>query len=164
MAIAPASISAIASTIQQIEGYYPGSLAYRNNNPGNLVYTGQPGATRGAGGFAVFDSYQDGWNALQNQIQLYANRGLTIEQMMAIYAPASDPRNNPEVYAQSIAATLGVDPSTALADLGSGAAPTAVDYADMLAAPMTGLDFSNPWVLGGALLAGLGIALAVSEI
>ena len=163
MAIAPSSISTIASTIQQIEGYYPGTLAYRNNNPGNLVYTGQPGATRGTGGFAIFDSYQDGWNALQRQIQLYADRGLTIEQMMAIYAPASDPRNNPAAYAQSIAATLGVDPSTALADLG-GDQPTAVAYADMLAAPMSGLDWSNPWVVGGALLAGLGIVLAVSEI
>jgi hypothetical protein len=40
----------IANTIQQVEGYYPGSLAYTNNNPGNLIFVGQAGATQGAGG------------------------------------------------------------------------------------------------------------------
>ncbi len=81
-------LATIAATIQQVEGYYPGSLAYQNNNPGNLIYVGQAGATLGAGGFAAFPSYDAGYQALLNQIQNYANRGLTIDQMMAIYAPA----------------------------------------------------------------------------
>ena len=110
-------VSTIASTIQTQEGYYPGSIAYTNNNPGNLVYAGQAGATPGANGFAVFDSYADGEAALQNQIQLYASRGDTISQMMNIYAPATQAGNNPTAYAQTIANALGVSPDTTLTDL-----------------------------------------------
>ena len=140
---APA-VSTIASTIQQVEGYsgpstqYPnGTLAYQNNNPGNLVYnsssTGQisNGATPGINGFASFPSYQAGYNALLSQIQTYANQGLTIDQMMAKYAPATDANgnptgNNPTAYAQQIATTLGVSTDTTVADAigaNSGASP-----------------------------------------
>ena len=110
------TVSTIASTIQNVEGYYPGSLAYTNNNPGNLVYVGQPGASPGAGGFAKFPSYQDGLNALHNQIQIYASRGMTIQQMMDVYAPASA-GNDPAKYANTIATALGVPSDTSLTDL-----------------------------------------------
>src|SRR6185312_14901907 len=33
------------------------------NNPGNLKFAGQPGATRGPGGFAVFGTAQEGLDA-----------------------------------------------------------------------------------------------------
>lgn len=122
----PAVVGAIASTIQTQEGYFPGSVAYRNNNPGNLLFVGQAGATLGDRGFARFASYDAGVDALNNQIQLYASRGLTIDQMMNIYAPASD-GNNPATYAQRIAAALGVGVDTPLSALtaggGAGAAP-----------------------------------------
>jgi len=114
--LAPSQTATIASTIQQVEGYYPGSLAYQNNNPGNLVYVGQTGASPGAGGFAQFPSYSAGLQALDDQIQLYAARGMTISQMMNTYAPASA-GNNPTAYANQIAGALGVDPSTSLLDL-----------------------------------------------
>src|SRR5580704_680011 len=77
----------IASAIQTQEGYYPGTIAYTNNNPGNLICANQSGSTGCNKGFAVFPDYQTGDQALLNQIQNYANRGLTIQQMMAIYAP-----------------------------------------------------------------------------
>lgn len=112
----PAQTQTIAATIQQVEGYYPGSLAYTNNNPGNLVYVGQAGAVPGAGGFAKFPDYNSGLQALDDQIQLYAARGMTIDQMMNVYAPASG-GNNPTAYAQTIANSLGVSPSTSLLDL-----------------------------------------------
>ena len=112
----------IANTIQQVEGYigpsaqYPnGTLAYQNNNPGNLIYVGQSGATQGVGGFAAWPTYQDGYNALIAQIQNYANRGLTIDQMMNIYAPASQAGNDPTAYANQIANALGVSPDTTVA-------------------------------------------------
>lgn len=117
----------IANTIQQVEGYsgpsaqYPnGTLAYQNNNPGNLIYVGQSGATQGVGGFAAWPTYQDGYNALINQINNYANRGLTIDQMMNIYAPASQAGNNPTAYAQQIANALGVSTDTTVAAAISG--------------------------------------------
>lgn len=116
-------VSTIAATIQQIEGYKPGSISYINNNPGNLIFVGQPGASQGtpmAGTpyyFASFPSYDAGYAALQSQIQNYANQGLTINQMMAKYAPATDANgnptgNNPTAYANSIASSLGVSPDT----------------------------------------------------
>jgi predicted metal-binding protein len=118
----------MAAAIEKQEGYYPGSIAYTDNNPGNLMYAGQPGATAGPGGFAVFDSYADGEQALYNQLNLYAQgtcgacngQPLTIEQMTAIYAPAAQAGNNPTVYAQNLAAALGVDPNTPLADAFGG--------------------------------------------
>lgn len=141
--LAPAQTATIASTIQKVEGYYPGSVAYRNNNPGNLIYVGQAGATGAdANGFAIFPNYATGLQALDDQIQLYAARGLSIQGMMQIYAPASD-GNDPNSYAAQVAGALGVDPSTSLLSLSlpTGApAPPALDF--------SGFDLAN---LGGSL-------------
>ena len=152
------SAATIASTIQKVEGYYPGTLAYRNNNPGNLIYVGQPGATPGAGGFAAFPSYDAGYQALLNQIQNYANRGLTIQQMMDIYAPASQPGNNPTLYANQIASALGVSTDTTVADAlaGTSADSSASDTSGVdLGSMFTTADGSpDPVAIGAALLAG----------
>jgi hypothetical protein len=127
-------LQTLAQTIQTQEGYYPGSLAYTNNNPGNLIYVGQAGATAGAGGFADFSTYDAGLNALYNQLNLYATgacavcggQPLTIAQMAAIYAPAGQGTNNPTVYANNMANALGVSPDTLLstAIAGGGGAGT----------------------------------------
>jgi hypothetical protein len=148
-----ATVQTIASTIQQVEGYYPGSLSYSNNNPGNLIYAGQAGATRGAGGFAQFSTYQDGLDALNNQIQLYAGRGLTIQQMMNTYAPASA-GNNPAAYANQVAGALGVGPDTALTDLSGAGAPV---YSSLDLAAI-GLPASlDPVWIGAAALVGVAL-------
>ena len=112
-----ATVNTIAQTIQTQEGYYPGSLAYINNNPGNLIYASQSGATQGSGGFAKFPDYSTGYQALLNQIQLYASRGMTIQDMMNVYAPAGQGSNDPTAYAATVAASLGVSPDTPLTDL-----------------------------------------------
>ena len=155
------TVATIAGAIQTQEGYYPGSLAWQNNNPGNLVYAGQPGAVRGAGGFAQFESYQDGLNALYTQIQLYAGRGMTINQMMNVYAPASA-GNNPTAYASTVAGALGVSPDTSLADLSGlqSSSPSTYTnaYSDVM--DIVGLPGMDPAAVGGiaaglAVLAGL---------
>jgi hypothetical protein len=117
--------SAIAAPIIAQEGICPSPSNCKNNNPGALAYAGQPGATLGPGGTAVFDTYQDGYNALINQIDLYASgscaacggQPLTIAQMTAIYAPAGIPGNDPSTYAANIAAALGVSPDTSLSSI-----------------------------------------------
>lgn len=122
--ISPAAVTALASAIQTQEGYYPGSVAYTNNNPGNLVYVGQPGATQGANGFAVFSSYQAGETALRNQIMLDATRGTdangnpttTVSQLINSWAPPSE--NNTAAYIASVSAQTGYDPNAPLASLG----------------------------------------------
>lgn len=150
----------IASTIVQVEGVNPSYTP--NNNPGNLVFVGQSGATLGAGGFAAFPTYTDGYNALLNQIQVYANQGLTIDQMMNKYAPAAatnDPTgvNNPNLYATYIANALGVPVTTPVADALNGTGtiatidPGVTDTPDTTdAGTVTGLDPLTTLVLGAA--------------
>lgn len=150
----PSALQTIAATIQRVEGYYPGTPAYLNNNPGNLAYVGQAGAVLGVGGFARFPSYQDGLNALYGQIQLYADRGMSISDMMRTYAPASVPGNNPDAYAAQVAGALGVSPDVALSDLGM------VSSSDYLGTPAelvpAGFDFSSvPPALWAAVAVGV---------
>lgn len=106
-------MTTIASAIETQEGYYPGSLAYVNNNPGNLMAAGQPGCTPTAAGFCSFTSFADGWQALLNQIQLDASRGETISQFAAKYAPAAG-GNDPTTYAANLAASVGLSPDDPL--------------------------------------------------
>jgi hypothetical protein len=157
----PAMIQ-LAQAIQTQEGYYPGSLAYQNNNPGNLVYAGQPGASPGAGGFAAFDTYEDGLQALYNQLNLYANgtcgacggQPLTIAQMTAIYAPAGQGSNNPTAYANNISAAVGADPNTQLSDLFNGTPSSTPASTDVLNPASGGaVDWGMlAMVAGGAML------------
>lgn len=111
-------VSQMAAAIQTKEGWYPGSLSYRNNNPGNL--RSGPGQTGTSGGFAVFPDYATGLAALDNQIQTNIDRGLTTNQFFgglpgvySGYAPASD-SNDPNGYAAFVSSALGIDPNIPL--------------------------------------------------
>lgn len=85
----------------------------RNNNPGNLNFVGQSGATKesGPGGrFAVFATMQQGLQALAHQLQLYGGRGIdTVQGIISKYAPAGE--NNTNSYIQSVMRKLGVSAS-----------------------------------------------------
>lgn len=82
----------------------------RNNNPGNLNYAQQAGATKESGPngrFAVFNSMTEGVSALYKQIQLYFKRGTdTISEIVNKYAPASD-NNNVMAYINSLVKSTG---------------------------------------------------------
>lgn len=116
----------LAQAIQKVEGYYPpgtpgfpvGSVAYRNNNPGNLNYANQTGSTGpDANGYAIFPDYQTGYDALVNQIQLDASRGMTLQQLIYSWAPPTgDPRgtNNTTAYVQSVSAQTGIAPGASV--------------------------------------------------
>ena len=90
-------------------------LAVANNNPGNLRFVGQAGATQGEGGFAKFASPEAGVQAFKNQITLDASRGNTLESFINKYAPPSE--NDTGLYVKQMASALGVDPSTKLNEL-----------------------------------------------
>jgi hypothetical protein len=90
------------------------TIAERNNNPGNLKFTGQSGATLGENGFAKFNTVQDGFKALQNQLQLYGSGQSkaagykkldTIEEIMKIYAPSNE--NDTEGYIKNLEKLTG---------------------------------------------------------
>ena len=119
-------LAAIVAAIAQQEGFNTtGTVANRNNNPGNLIASpwtqSQPGyAGQDASGFAIFATPQDGQNALAALVQNYASKGDSISQMMAAWAPASQAGNDPTLYAQNVANAAGVSPDTPVADAISG--------------------------------------------
>lgn len=93
------------------------SVAERHNNPGNLVFAGQRGATKGetvAGHtFAKFQSTEEGVAALYRQLQLYQKRGIdTLTEIMGVYAPEG--ANNTGAYIKALSKTTGLDPNQQL--------------------------------------------------
>lgn len=104
----------LALAHQKHEGWFPGSLSQRNNNPGNLRLTPFQrtafGAVPGDGGFARFPSYAVGLQALTDDLKAkitghsahinYA-KNPTFLDYVRVYAP-SDDGNDPKGYCQSL--------------------------------------------------------------
>jgi len=80
------------------------------NNPGALTAAPSSFCQNGKtpGGLVIFCTPQDGWGALDNQISLNANRGLTLPQFFGGsptypgYANAAS-GNDPTTYASNVA-------------------------------------------------------------
>ena len=114
-------IKLLAKAIEKFEGNYAGSLAYRNNNPGNL--RGAPTQAGRRDGFAYFRTYEDGFNALKSHIKnaalgnsRYYDYGITVEEYFNIYAPVSDD-NQPNLYFNFLINETGFDRDIKLLDL-----------------------------------------------
>jgi hypothetical protein len=110
-----------ASQNKAISGNYAISspqLGLRNNNPGNLRFINQQGASMGEKNFAKFNTLEEGFNALVNDVKAKQtgntrtglNGNSTLAQFFKIYAPSAD-NNNPEAYANTVAKKLGIDPN-----------------------------------------------------
>jgi hypothetical protein len=88
----------------------------RNNNPGNLNYVGQAGATKEGGPngrFAVFQSAEAGLRALADQLRRYGTRGInSVRAIISKFAPASE--NNTQAYIGSVSEGLGIGADSAL--------------------------------------------------
>jgi len=104
-------------TIEIPEGRAGGQpqLAAVNNNPGNLKFVHQAGATLGTGGFARFETPEAGYRALVDQIRLDAGRGKTLAQYITKYAPP--PENDTGLYIAQACRSLGIDANAPLASL-----------------------------------------------
>ncbi len=112
------SIQDLANSIATFEGYFtPGTIANRNNNPGNLRYAptqiGQENTVNGK--FATFATQDDGWLALQSYIQTQANSGGTLRDFIYKYAPPNE--NDTSGYLNYVSGQLGVSADTGLAEL-----------------------------------------------
>ncbi|ECT9197985.1 lytic transglycosylase catalytic [Salmonella enterica] len=89
-----------------------GTLADRNNNPGNIRPVG-------GNGFRFFESALQGWEAMKNQLMRYFTGKTTgwalqtIQDIVSTWAPAGD-NNDPKKYAQDVAKWMGVSPNTVL--------------------------------------------------
>jgi hypothetical protein len=124
-----ATIQDFASAIFGFEGGNAGDRNVRNNNPGNLKFAGQPDATQGDGGFAVFPSLDSGFAALDRQLTKTTNEmpSLTLTQFFARYLGQSDfmtpkvtSQGDPFSYANTVAAKLGVSADQTLGQIFGG--------------------------------------------
>lgn len=106
------------------------TLANRNNNPGNLIFLGQAGATEDISsrtkdrpGFARFSTPRDGVVALMNDIELKktgkSSTGITgdttIADYISKYAPKTE--NNTRQYVINMVNDLGVSPYDKIKDV-----------------------------------------------
>ena len=111
--------------IQEMEGYFEGSRAFRNKNPGNVKYVEGMKLAIGKdkAGFAVFNSYEDGFTFLKNlvykactgQSKIY-KPDMTILQFFQKYAPSSD-GNYPTKYAEFVAGKVALQITNPIKDL-----------------------------------------------
>ena len=170
--ISPAAVSSIAAAITTQEGYYPGSVAWANNNPGNLIYAGQAGAVPGAGGFAKFSTPAAGAAALSDQITLDATRGTdangrpinTLRDLITSWAPPS--QNDTAAYIASVSNQTGFDPDAPLSALSGGASGVTLDYSSDAPGPVTfaGMDLSALQTPVDLSAVGLGSAVPAWQI
>lgn len=91
------------------------TLAFRNNNPGNLRFAGQEGAEEGEGGFAKFKDPEAGFGALKRQVELDAGRGHTLDSFINKYAPPVE--NDTQRYITNIENFTGKERGTKLSDM-----------------------------------------------
>src|SRR5580765_3255055 len=117
------NIDTWAQGIQEYEsGGRQDARNYRNNNPGNLKYAKQFGATGyDKDGFAVFESKDLGMKALKEQLQrnLQRNPDFTLVQHMHHYLggkgePKATAEGDPIAYAAFLSKHMGLDPDSKL--------------------------------------------------
>ncbi len=99
-------------------------IASVHNNPGNLMFANQPGATKGepkkGGGYwAFFNSPEEGYEALKRQVELDASRGLTLEQFINKYAPPTE--NDSRLYLSQAMKELNVGSQVKISDIDTDA-------------------------------------------
>ena len=106
----------LALLISKMEGYgTPGAIPTIDNNPGDLRHSPHsehsPDAPNAIG---RIDTEAEGWADLERQLQLYAERRMTLAQAIYEWAPASD-GNDPSGYLQFVCDGLGLPPETPVA-------------------------------------------------
>ena len=108
----------------QFEGFYKeGTIAKLYNNPGCLKFANQAKATKTPNGFAIFETPQDRWNALREQVKLNLSGNSSLYDInqdfysyVYVYASTS-PDVEKVAYAEFLAKQVGVSPNTKLKDL-----------------------------------------------
>lgn len=109
-------MSKLARLIAQEEGYgTPGSVPTRDNNPGDLRHSPHSFHTGDApNGIGLIDSVADGWADLERQLQLFAQRGLTLRQAIYEFAPPEE--NNSAQYLKFVCDGLGLPETATVAE------------------------------------------------
>ena len=96
-----------------------GSVAWRNNNPGNIVksdFALQNGAIGVTDKWAVFPDEQTGLKAITKLLRTKKYNNLSVADAIKRYAPVSD-GNNPEQYSKHISKMTGLPATSIINDL-----------------------------------------------
>jgi hypothetical protein len=102
----------LAQLVAKREGFgVPGAKPTRDHNPGDLTHAPHIHAWDGKIGIEPDDDA--GWADLERQLGLYAARGMTIADMVAVYAPPNE--NNTSSYLQFVCDGLGCRPTDKVA-------------------------------------------------
>jgi hypothetical protein len=109
-------MSKLAQLIAQEEGFnVPGSLPNRDNNPGDLRHSPHSFHTLSdPNAIGEIPTVAEGWEDLDRQLQLYGERGLTLEQAIYEFAPPSE--NNSAEYLAFVCSGLKCDPQMLVSD------------------------------------------------
>lgn len=110
----------MAKAIMEFEGYFEGSVSWKNNNPGNLKLAGQAGAVGAdSQGHAIFPDFQTGYRSLVNQVRIMFTAGGSIyNPAMSLYQVFSKyAEGNSREYAEFVAGRLGVSPQASLQEI-----------------------------------------------
>lgn len=105
-----------AKLIGEFEGFYKaGSQPQRKHNPGDLRHSPHSSHVgEGPDDIGIIDSDADGWEDLERQLSLYAERGLTIEAAIKDYAPTDE--NDTDRYLAFICQGLTLPPGAPMAE------------------------------------------------
>lgn len=103
-------------------GALSGVRGIRNNNPGNLGFAGQKGASRenGSGRFAAFNTPEEGLAAMSKQLDLFytgksknvKGPAQSVSAIISAWAPPGE--NNTKAYIAQVAKELNVSPTAKL--------------------------------------------------
>ena len=103
----------LAFLISKQEGFgVPGTVPTTHNNPGDLRHSPHSSHTpENPNGIGMIDTVEHGWEDLERQLLIYAHEGLTLQQMVYLYAPPAD-HNNSSAYLNAVCTGLNLAPST----------------------------------------------------
>ena len=100
----------LAQLIAREEGFFrAGTIPAIRHNPGDLrhsPHSQHPGGPAHGNDIGTIDNDADGWADLERQLQLDAARGLTLQQAIFEWAPASD-GNDPGRYLNDVLQGFG---------------------------------------------------------
>jgi len=97
----------LARLIAHYEGYdIHGSLPNRNHNPGDLRHSPHSQHGSDPNGIGQIDTPEEGWADLERQLELYAQRNMTVRAAIYAFAPPSE--NDTEKYLNYVCKELGL--------------------------------------------------------
>jgi hypothetical protein len=112
-------VTKLAQLIARQEGYgIPGAIPTVRRNPGDLrhsPHSQHPGGPAHRDDVGTIDTDAHGWSDLERQLQIYAEEGLTLRQMIHLYAPEQD-HNNTSAYLEFVCRGLGLAPDTKVSE------------------------------------------------